>query len=175
MINTTGTPHVRKHFAYRTTCKEVSPVQVNLIFQLDFQVAFTDRKASYEDQRFLQKMNTEVQITADGHYQLPLPFKSDLSLPKNQAMAESRLQQLRRRIKKDTTYKQYYTDFMSKFVEKCYTETVPTTELEVDGRCIWYLPHHGVYHPKKNQTRVVFDCSSIFGGYSLNQILMQSP
>ncbi len=54
-------------------------------------------------------MNSEVQRTADGHYQLPLPFKNDMSLPNNRAMAIG-LQQLCRRLKKDTTYKQHYTD-----------------------------------------------------------------
>jgi len=24
----------------------------------------------------------------------------------------------------------------------------------------WYIPHHGIYHPKKNKIRVVFDCSA---------------
>ena len=41
---------------------------------------------------------------------------------------------------------------------------------------IWYLPHHGVFHPKKpNKLRVVFDCSATFDGESLNHMLMQGP
>ena len=41
---------------------------------------------------------------------------------------------------------------------------------------MWYLPHHGVYHPKKpEKIRVVFDCSAKHDGISLNQKLLQGP
>ena len=44
-----------------------------------------------------------------------------------------------------------------------------------DGKC-WYIPHHGVYHPKKpKKIRVVFDCSSQYKGESLNKYLLQGP
>ena len=41
---------------------------------------------------------------------------------------------------------------------------------------IWYLAHHGVYHPKKtNKIRVVFDCSAVYWGICLNNLLLQGP
>ena len=40
-------------------------------------------------------------------------------------------------------------------------------------RNIWYLPHFGVYHPRKpNNIRVVFDSSSEYQGTSLNKDLL---
>ena len=40
----------------------------------------------------------------------------------------------------------------------------------------WYLPHFPIYHPQKpDQIRVVFDCSDIFEGESLNKHLLQGP
>ena len=39
----------------------------------------------------------------------------------------------------------------------------------------WYIPHHGVYHPKKNKIRVVFDCSAKCKGTSLNDHLLSRP
>lgn len=40
----------------------------------------------------------------------------------------------------------------------------------------WYIPHHGVYHPKKpDKLRVVFDCSAKYQGTSLNDHLLQGP
>ncbi|XP_015772079.1 PREDICTED: uncharacterized protein LOC107350371 [Acropora digitifera] len=39
----------------------------------------------------------------------------------------------------------------------------------------WYIPHHGVYHSKKNKIRVVFDCSARFKGTSLNDHLLSGP
>nr|XP_006821169.1 PREDICTED: uncharacterized protein LOC102805354 [Saccoglossus kowalevskii] len=40
----------------------------------------------------------------------------------------------------------------------------------------WYIPHHGVYHPKKPQKiRTVFDCSAKCQGMALNDLLLQGP
>ena len=47
--------------------------------------------------------------------------------------------------------------------------------LAQDDRVKWYIPHHGVYHPKKNRIRVVFDCSARFKGTSLNDHLLSGP
>ena len=39
-----------------------------------------------------------------------------------------------------------------------------------------YIPHHGVYHPKKpTKIRVVFDCSAEYQNESLNKHLLQGP
>ena len=44
-----------------------------------------------------------------------------------------------------------------------------------DGQ-LWYLPHFGVYHPKKpEQIRVVFDSSAEYQGVSLNKELLAGP
>ena len=39
----------------------------------------------------------------------------------------------------------------------------------------WYIPHHGIYHPKRKKIRVVFDCSARFKGTSLNDHLLSGP
>lgn len=40
----------------------------------------------------------------------------------------------------------------------------------------WYIPHHGIYHPKKpTKPRVVFDSSARYNGTSLNDHLLQGP
>ena len=45
----------------------------------------------------------------------------------------------------------------------------------VDGK-LWYLPHHGVYHPAKpNKIRVIFDCSCEYAGRSINKELLVVP
>lgn len=51
-------------------------------------------------------------------------------------------------------------------------------EVRVDGITgeQWYVPHHGIYHPKKpDKLRVVFDCSAKCGGTSLNDHLIPGP
>lgn len=52
---------------------------------------------------------------------------------------------------------------------------VPQDQLIHEDGKAWYLPHHGVRHPKKRKLRVVFDCSAQFQGTSLNEELIQGP
>ena len=41
---------------------------------------------------------------------------------------------------------------------------------------IWFIPHHGVYHPSKpGKIRVIFDCSAEFDERSLNKELLIGP
>ncbi len=60
---------------------------------------------------------------------------------------------------------------MNEVIRAGYAERAPK-----DNPKSWYLPHHGVYHPKKpGKIRVVFDCSAEFEGHSLNRQLLQGP
>ena len=65
---------------------------------------------------------------------------------------------------------------MTNALEKNYAEMAPKADLQRrDGR-VWYIPHHGIYHPHNpGKFRVVFDCASTYCGVSLNQVLLQSP
>ena len=40
---------------------------------------------------------------------------------------------------------------------------------------LWYLPHHGVLHPRKKKLHVVLDASARFSGTSLNDCLLSGP
>ena len=45
----------------------------------------------------------------------------------------------------------------------------------VDGK-LWYLPHHGVYHPAKpNKICFRFDCSAEYAGRSIKKELLIGP
>lgn len=48
-------------------------------------------------------------------------------------------------------------------------------QLDGDIGKVWYIPHHGIYHPRKGTLRVVFDCGAACKGTSLNQQLLQDP
>lgn len=64
---------------------------------------------------------------------------------------------------------------MNDILKKGYAEKVPDKQLyRRDGR-LWYIPHHGIYHKRKGNIRVVFDCTSTFRGTSLNSELLQGP
>ncbi|KAI2643118.1 Translation initiation factor IF-2 [Labeo rohita] len=65
-----------------------------------------------------------------------------------------------------------------KDMEEETTKREDAEEVYDDGKEgeTWYLPHHGVFHPKKaDKLRVVFDCSARYQGYSLNDHLLQGP
>ncbi|TWW67378.1 hypothetical protein D4764_02G0004190 [Takifugu flavidus] len=51
---------------------------------------------------------------------------------------------------------------------------VPQDQLSRDDNRVWYVPHHGVYHPKKKKIRVVFDCNATFQDVVSGQLL-QGP
>lgn len=133
------------------------------------------REPSIEDKRFLEIANNSVSLI-DGHYTLNLPFRhDDVQLPNNRHIAMQRLQSLKRKLKRSESFHDEYSAFLSDVIAQGYAEVVPQEELEgTEGR-IWYIPHHGVYHPKKNTLRVVFDCGAVYQGRSLNSELLQGP
>lgn len=62
----------------------------------------------------------------------------------------------------DAKYNNDYVSFMNAVIENGYTEEVPALNEEDVNQQVWYIPHHGVYHPKKpNKIRVVFDLSNL--------------
>ena len=73
-------------------------------------------------------------------------------------------------------YRNDYIAFINEIINKGYAEKATQEILKGDPGKAWYIPHHGVYHPKKpDKIRVVFDCSAKFAGTSLNDQLLQGP
>ena len=106
------------------------------------------------------------------HYEVPLPLcDENVRLPCNRKLAEVRLKQLKRRLEIDQKYKEDFVTFMEKMLKNGQAEKAPKQYERA-----WYIPHHGVYHPRKpEKLRVVFDCSAEFQGHSLNRHLLQGP
>ena len=153
----------------------INPVDLRNLMDADFTTAgdFSSAKRSVEDEKFQQILNSGIKRTDDRHFEMPLPLRDeDIVLPNNRCIAEKRLAGLRKRLLKDEQYRADYTKFMEGiidkgFAEKCTDSTPPEK--------VWYMPHHGVYHPKKKKIRVVFDASAQHGGVSLNDQLLQGP
>lgn len=130
---------------------------------------------SVEDKQFMEIMENSAELK-DGHYYLKLPFRnSDVRLPNNKQIAQQRAQCLLKRFNRDESFFLEYKDFMSNLNAEGYSEIVPHDELECEKGKVWYIPHHGVYHPQKKTLRVVYDCASTFAGASLNKELLQGP
>ncbi len=94
-------------------------------------------------------------------------------MPNNRAIVEQRALSLQRKFRRNAAFHSDYTTFMENVISKGHAENVPIAELErLDGR-LWYIHHHGVYHPKKQKIRVVFDCGASYQGTSLNEHLLK--
>ena len=118
-----------------------------------------DIALSKEDNKFLGKMEKRV-TKVEGHYQLLLPFRHEnVKMPDNRHQAVQRATSMRKRFK-DQQFYDDYVRFMKNITEKGYAKKVVLLHLKTEEGKIWYLPHHGSYHPKKpDKIRVAFDCS----------------
>ncbi|KAI4884818.1 hypothetical protein NFI96_007752, partial [Prochilodus magdalenae] len=157
--------------------KEIlTPADIMKVFESDFiEKDSEDIAMSQEDLCFLAKLKKGIKQKPDGHFEMPLPFKGEKpNLPNNRACAEYRLKCLVKRLKKDKRYRDDYMAFMKDMIARDDAEKVP--EKEISNHPAWYIPHHGVYHPKKpGKIRIVFDCSARFQNTSLNEHLLTGP
>lgn len=168
-----------QNFVHRITVKEMSPpsaIDVLKTLEADFVERTHDEKhVSQEDINFIQFLGENITQKESGNFEMPLPFKGNRppTLPNNKRLATVRLQSLKKKLKADQQYHNQYKTFMEEMISKGDAEPVPLTpEREIE----WFLPHHGVYHPRKpNKLRVVFDCSAKFHGISLNDTLLTGP
>ena len=164
------------HFAFRVHAQEVNPMQIARMLDADFQDMKTDDKMSHEDHKFMNLMEEKMHQREDGHFEAPLPLKDpSFKFPNNRQAAEQRLTGLRKRLNRDPAYRKDYEAFVDEMLKKGFAEPVPEEELQLADGKVWYVAHHGVYHPKKMKLRVVFDCSGEYQGLSLNSQLLQGP
>ena len=152
------------------------------MYQLDFiepgtkfKDIMTNRldETSYEHKKFFKIIEDQV-VEVENHYETTSPLRNpEMTLPNNRVMADKRAHYLKRKFQKDEQYFSHYKDFMNEIIEKGYARVSDRTP--VDGK-LWYLPHHGVYHPAKpSKICVVFDCSAEYAGRSINHKLLVGP
>ena len=172
-----GTANVNsgRSFYHRVAVKEVLLVtlaEVIRVLESDFHEKVDGKITSQEDLQFLKIMEEGIKRAEIGHYDMPLPFKERLLLPDNHSTALTRLEHLNRRSLKAVKYKEDYIKFVNKILSRGDAKEAPAVDRE-DVK--WYIPHHGVYHLKKNKIRVVFDYSAKCKGTSLNDHLLSGP
>lgn len=134
-----------------------------------------EKGMSIEDRKWLTIVQDNTKKIG-GHYEIPLPFKKpDLELPNNYPMALYRANSLKRKLCKDNKLFNDYKLCIDNLVKSKFVSRVDPNIPTEKGR-IWYVPHHGVYHPKKpEKVRIVFDCSAQYKNSSLNKSLLQGP
>ena len=162
---------------HRTAVTELPPVVVKELFKAlegDFaQDKCALNKVSQEDITFLSLMDNNIRKRDDGHLEMPLPFRERPNLDNNKQLAELRLNHLKRKLTNDQKYHERYQVFVNEMLSRGDAELV-TTKGQFGNT--WYIPHYGVFHPKKpNKLLVVFDCSARYHGQSLNEHLLTGP
>ena len=117
----------------------------------------------------------------NGHYELPLPLKNPaVKLPDNNKLAARRLNKLKKRFLANDQYLRDYVTFIENVISSGYAERISqNTNINemikigherdlssgLKAANVWYIPHHGVYHPKKpTAIRVVFYCAAEYQG-----------
>ncbi|XP_071491991.1 uncharacterized protein [Diadema antillarum] len=103
------------NFAFPTKTKEVlCPQKIIQTLEADFKdMSGGQEPLSVEDRRFLQRMEEGIKKRDDGHYEMPLPFKSeDVRLPHNRQMAVKRWNQLNARFRKNPKFLADYQEFI---------------------------------------------------------------
>lgn len=130
---------------------------------------------SVEDKRFLDKVSNSVDYKEE-HYYTKLPTKeSEIRMPNNTDAAVQCALTLKKRLNRNQDFLREYSDCITQMLEKGYAGKVSETQLKQQDGKVWYIPHHGVYHPQKKQLLVVFERATSYQGVSLNQRLLQGP
>ena len=129
---------------------------------------------STEDPRFLKIMEDGMKKNENGSWEAPLPFWHDVKdLPSSRVNAMKCLKSTRRTLDKNPVMKEQYFSFMQKIFNNDHAEIAPQEDLRPDKVC-WYLPHFGIYHPKKkDKIRVVFDSAAESNGCFLTSCYCQ--
>lgn len=117
-----------------------------------------------------------VRRNMDGRFIVRLPFKEDIStLGDSFAIAQKRFLNLERRLLRDPSLRDSYTEFIHEYVALGHMEPIDFPETGSHG---YFISHHCVLKPESTSTklRVVFDAScKTTSGKSLNDILMVGP
>ena len=164
---------------FSTKAEEViNPSRVNQMFELDFmENKINAGELSVEDRKLVTILSEGIRKDEKGHYIMPLPLKpGHQSLTNNRNLAMRRLEQLKRRFRKHPKFMEDYVDYMKEVLANWAERVSCKSEVYATNESVNYLPHTGVYHPRKpEKIRVVFDCLAEFAGVALNDYLLTGP
>ena len=161
---------------HRIVAKELivpPPCDVLKVLDQDFCENKDEISYSQDDLTFLKMMENGIHTNEKGKITMPLPIRPNSKLPNNYGMALSRLNSLKRKLMRDSKFREHYCEFMEQMFEKGYAEPAKSPSPE---QVVNYIPHQGVYHPHKpGKIRIVFDGSAKCQGVCLNDNLLKGP
>ncbi|XP_071094630.1 uncharacterized protein [Haliotis cracherodii] len=172
-------PSMRTEIALIKKAEEVNDLDmmVKESMNFDFQERNIDDKKemSQEDKVFISVVSKSIN-KQEHHYEIKLSLKKDDVMPDNSKQALQRQHSLKKKLTKHKNFHEDYKVFIKDILDKVYAEKVPVSEIQGLPGKVWYIPHHGVYHPcKPEKIRVVFNCTASYQGVSLISLLLQGP
>ncbi|KAL0153188.1 hypothetical protein M9458_051515 [Cirrhinus mrigala] len=177
----TGSCWIGKEVQPAIAVNRISVESIEHLLVQQYNTDFAERcsedkpEMSQDDHQFMRFVEKSTQLV-DGCYCIGLPMKTETAkMPNNHSVAEQHANSLKRRLSMNPDLHKDYKIFMKDVITKGYGVQVPKEQLNRDDGRVWYIPHHGIYHPKKHKIRIVFDCNATYQGTSLNKQLLQGP
>ena len=56
---------------------------------------------------------------------------------------------MKKKFERNSKFHEDYIQFMDKIISNGYAERIPESDIDRRDGKVWYIPHHGVYHPHK--------------------------
>ncbi|XP_073719530.1 uncharacterized protein [Misgurnus anguillicaudatus] len=131
---------------------------------------------SKQDQQaltLLQTATTRVDINGTLRYATPLLCRTPeitLHAPKEAVLPS--LRSTERRIARDPKKVESYCNEIRKLEQAGYVAKISSDQADESAKS-WFIPHHMVHHNGKD--RIVFNCSYLYQGQSLNELLLPGP
>ncbi|XP_056647327.1 uncharacterized protein LOC130451990 [Diorhabda sublineata] len=102
-------------------------------------------KRTIEEKQCEEHFLKTIQRTETGRFRATLPVREGVGDLGNSKMnAIKRFHKLESKLINDTVIRQQYSEFMREYDKLGHMTKVPTWATEVDGKGVFYLPHHGV-------------------------------
>lgn len=116
--------------------------------------------------------------TAEGRFEVRLPFKTTPELGDSRRVASRTLAAMQRKFARSAEFRTAYQQFMAEYESLNHMTRVAASCENLVGGAAFYLPHHGVWKETSTTTklRVVFNGSmKTESGKSLNDFLYTEP
>ena len=168
------------HHTLRISCTSSTLASLDALMARFWACEEVDSGNTYspEGKRCEEYFARTVQRDPDGRYTVALPKQKDAfsRLGESKDIAFRRLQATERRLARDNSLREQYTNFMDEYLKLGHMRMVEDDPSTPTRRC--YLPHHPVIKEASTTTkvRVVFDASCKTScGVSLNDVLLVGP
>lgn len=140
------------------TDQETAPI-LKAFWELE-SIGVSDLPETAADERLMKEFSGNIK-EVNGRYEIRLPWKNEVELADNRAVAERRFRQLTKRLVKAPSLLQEYDNEVRRLLAEGVAESV-RDETHNDGQRIYYMPHQPVLRESSTTTklRIVFDASS---------------